>query len=184
MIRTFFFLNLTLFLTLTLASGLIITSQSAWALERTIGKSGDPVPRFASLKADKVNVRRGPGKDHKIMWVFKKLGLPVKIVSEYEQWREIEDSAGARGWIYFGLLSKRRTAVTIDPGSLDLPYVSLFESAEVDDEAVAKLGKGVIVHILNCDGSWCHISISKKLQGWVKQDHVWGLFDKEPIEAQ
>ena len=154
------------------------------AVERIIGPSGEPVPRFLSLKADEVNVRRGPGRDHKILWVFKKLGMPVKVISEYEEWREIEDQAGARGWIYFGLLSRRRTAITVDPDAKGLSYISLLEGPEEGGKNLAQLGKGVIVHILKCDGTWCHIAVNKSLKGWVRQVHVWGLFDHEPIEGQ
>ena len=32
--------------------------------------SGLPVPRFVSLKADRVNVRGGPDKDHDVAWVY------------------------------------------------------------------------------------------------------------------
>jgi SH3-like domain-containing protein len=44
---------------------------------RSIGPSGLPLPRFASLKSDEVNVRKGPGHDHAIAWVFHRAGLPV-----------------------------------------------------------------------------------------------------------
>lgn len=169
-------------LLLSLLIGICLSnSLVVFAIERTIGPSGELVPRFASLKADEVNVRRGPGRDHKIMWVFKKLGMPIKIISEYEEWREIEDQTGARGWIFHGLLSKRRTAITIDPGSMGLSFVSLYEDESDKNDPVAKLGKGVIVHILKCTGQRCHIAVNKKLKGWIMQSHVWGLFEQEPI---
>ena len=55
-----------------------------------------PLPRFVSLKAERVNVRRGPSSEHQIAWVFTKKGLPVEIVAEFEQWRRIRDSEGSR----------------------------------------------------------------------------------------
>lgn len=142
------------------------------------------MPRFASLKADEVNVRRGPGRDHKIKWVFKKLGMPVKIISEYEEWREIEDHAGSRGWIYHGLLSRRRTGITLDPKAKGLRYIGLHEDAATGAQTIAQLGKGVIVHILQCTGEWCQIAVNKGLKGWVAQGHVWGLFQAEPFKGQ
>lgn len=176
------------FLSLTICCfcfcGVLLTSPLALAVERTIGPSGEPVPRFLSLKADEVNVRQGPGRDHKIKWVFKKLGLPVKVVSEYEDWREIEDHAGAKGWIYYGLLSRRRTAITLDPKEKGLNYISLRERNAKGAKAIAQLGKGVIVHILECNGSWCHIAVNKGLKGWLAQNLIWGLFEKEPVRAE
>ena len=43
--------------------------------------SGLPVPRFVSLKSNKVNVRRGPSTDQAIVWVFSRAGLPVEVLS-------------------------------------------------------------------------------------------------------
>jgi len=45
--------------------------------------SGLRLPRFVSLKSDKVNVRGGPTKDHDVTWVYTRTGLPVEIVAEY-----------------------------------------------------------------------------------------------------
>lgn len=157
-------------------------SKSANALERTIGPSGETVPRFVSLKSDLVNVRRGPGRNHKILWVFNKLGLPVKIVSEYENWREIEDQTGAKGWVFHSLLSRRRTGLTLNPKDKALEYFSLFESSSKNSTSLAKIGKGVIVHIITCTGDWCHVAVNKKIKGWLRQDHLWGLFQQEPIK--
>src|SRR4030095_12903685 len=60
--------------------------------------SGLPIPRFASLRSDEVNVRTGPGTRYPVDWVFKRKGMPVEIVAEYENWRKIRDWKGARGW--------------------------------------------------------------------------------------
>ena len=38
--------------------------------------SGLPLPRFASLKADEVNVRTGPGPRYPIEWILKRKGMP------------------------------------------------------------------------------------------------------------
>ena len=44
--------------------------------------SGLPVPRFVSLKADRVNLRQGPGTEYPTAWVFKRAGLPVEVMAE------------------------------------------------------------------------------------------------------
>ena len=73
--------------------------------------SGLPVPRFVSLKSDKVNVRAGPTKDHDVAWVYNRAALPVEITAEFENWRRIRDWEGAEGWVYHSLLSGKRTAL-------------------------------------------------------------------------
>jgi SH3-like domain-containing protein len=68
-------------------------------------KSGLPVPRFVSLKPDRVNVRGGPTRDHDVTFVYTRAGLPVEITAESDNWRRIRDSEGSEGWVYHSLLS-------------------------------------------------------------------------------
>src|SRR6187551_1397129 len=73
--------------------------------------SGLPIPRFASLRSDQVNVRTGPGPRYPIDWVFKRQAMPVEIVAEYENWRKIRDWQGATGWVLQSLLTGKRSFI-------------------------------------------------------------------------
>ena len=83
--------------------------------------TGLPLPRYASLKTDRVNLREGPSKDHSTKWVFQRAGLPVEITAEFATWRKVRDSEGAEGWVLHTLLSGRRTAL-VGPGKKDQTY--------------------------------------------------------------
>lgn len=143
--------------------------------------SGLPVPRFVSLKSDRVNVRKGPSPEHGIAWVFNRAGLPVEITAEFGHWRKVRDAEGAEGWVFRGLLSARRTAV-VSPwvkevsGSLPL-YAGRSEGGAV----VAKLQPGVLTSVTSCDGEWCRLSLDK-FEGWMKQDRLWGVYRNERIQ--
>ena len=73
--------------------------------------SGLPIPRFASLRSDEVNVRTGPGTRYPVDWVFKRKTMPVEIVAEYENWRKIRDWQGASGWVHQSLLTGKRSFI-------------------------------------------------------------------------
>src|ERR1700704_6452203 len=92
-------------LILALSGGVAIAADGAGTT------SGLPVPRFVSLKSDKVNVRAGPTKDHDVAWVYNRAALPVEVTAEFENWRRIRDWEGAEGWVYHSLLSGKRTAL-------------------------------------------------------------------------
>jgi SH3-like domain-containing protein len=48
------------------------------------GKNTKPVlPRFVSLKQQKINVRVGPGTQYPIRWIYQQQGLPVEIIAEF-----------------------------------------------------------------------------------------------------
>ena len=55
-----------------------------------------PLPRWASLRADEVNLRVGPGLRFPIEWQYHRRDLPVEILREVEVWRLIEDQDGSR----------------------------------------------------------------------------------------
>src|ERR1700752_5184324 len=91
------------------------------------GQSHLPIPRFVSLKSDRVNVRKGPSTDQAIVWVFSRAGLPVEIIAESDNWRRVRDSEGADGWVFHSLLSARRTAL-VTPWSKGERSVPLYDS--------------------------------------------------------
>ena len=121
--------------------------------------TGLPVPRYVSLKTDRVNLREGPSKDHRTAWVFQRAGLPVEIVAEYETWRRIRDSEGTEGWVLHSLLSGRRTALVMPWVKDPATPIALLDRADDGGETVARLEPGVIAHVKECTGAWCRIVI-------------------------
>jgi SH3-like domain-containing protein len=138
-----------------------------------------PVPRFVSLKSDRVNVRSGPTKDHDVAWVFTRSGLPVEITAEFETWRRIRDWEGAEGWVYHSLLSGRRAVVVVPKDKTDL--VPLHETADPQSAVTAQLQAGVVGAVKRCNGAWCRIAGSG-FDGWIEQERVWGVYPNEKVE--
>src|SRR5581483_8166931 len=52
--------------------------------------TGLPLPRFAALRSDDVNLRAGPGTRYPIEWVYKRRDLPMEIEREFEVWRLVK----------------------------------------------------------------------------------------------
>lgn len=141
--------------------------------------SGLPVPRFVSLKADRVNVRVGPNRDQDVRWVYTRVGMPVEITAEFENWRRIRDWEGAEGWVYHSLLSGKRTAVVVP--KLHAELVPLYDNPDVESRVVAQLQAGVVGALKSCTGTWCHFS-GKDFDGWIRQDRLWGAYPNEKLD--
>jgi SH3-like domain-containing protein len=146
---------------------------------RKTGPSGLQIPRFVSLKADEVNVRRGPGWDHAVSWVFRRIGLPVEVIAEYDVWRQVRDSEGATGWVLGSLLSGRRTLL-IAPWKTDRRTIDILEAANKPGAVRAKVAPGVLGDVQSCDGQWCRIEAGG-VTGFISQDQVWGVYPGEAI---
>jgi SH3-like domain-containing protein len=142
--------------------------------------SGLPLPRFASLKSDHVNVRGGPNKDHEVAWVYTRPALPVEITAEFENWRRIRDRDGTEGWVYHTLLSGKRTAY-VAKLKTSPDFVPLYESADRMSPLRAMLEPGVLGSIKRCTGQWCRF-VGNSFDGWIEQDQLWGVYPNEKIE--
>jgi SH3-like domain-containing protein len=143
-------------------------------------QSGLPVPRFVSLKSDRVNVRGGPTREHDVAWVFTRAGLPVEITAEYENWRRIRDWEGAEGWVYHSLLSGRRTAFVAKlKGKDDL--AALREEPGEGSAVKARLEPGVIGVVKKCEGDWCRF-VGDGFDGFIAQERLWGVYPNEKVE--
>ena len=142
--------------------------------------SGLPVPRYVSLKSDRVNLREGPSKDHRTTWIFERAGLPVEITAEFETWRKVRDSEGSEGWVLHSLLSGRRTGL-VTPWKKDGPPVTVLKKPEAEAAPVARLEPNVLANIRSCDRTWCRVN-GDGFDGFVKQADLWGVYPNEVVE--
>ena len=73
--------------------------------------------RFVSLKAERANLRVGPGRRYPIEWVYTRPGLPLLVIAHFDQWRWVRDHEGTKGWMHKSLLSTHRTALIMGRGA-------------------------------------------------------------------
>jgi SH3-like domain-containing protein len=142
------------------------------------GPSGLPIPRFVSLKAEKVNVRRGPSSDHPVAWVFQRKGLPVEIIAEFENWRRVRDSDGEEGWILQSMLAGKRTAV-VAPWREGKPLPLYAQQSQ--GAMIANLSAGVMGEVKECDGKWCELTVDG-YDGYAEQAMLWGVYPGESFD--
>ena len=143
-----------------LLSALLISVPAAAA-------DGD-APYWASITASEVNMRVGPGEDYRILWTYKRKGLPLKVVRLKEGWRLVEDPDGAKGWVLARFLSRARTA-----------YVTAGDPAAMRDAGQAgarmlwKVAPGVTGSLGDCAGGWCEFAVGPR-KGFVEEARLWG----------
>lgn len=133
-----------------------------------------PLPRFVSLKGSEGNARRGPGLEHRIDWVFRHPGLPLKITAEFENWRRVEDRDGVGGWVHYALLSGVRTALVLGTGA------ELRADPDPAAALVARAEAGAIVRLVECSDLWCRVN-SEIARGWILRSDIWGLLPDESL---
>jgi len=122
---------------------------------------------FLSLKKNKVNVRYGPGFDFPVKYVYKKINFPIKKIDKKENFRRIIDIKNNSGWIHISQLKKINSVITLEDKLL-------FKKSSIFSKPIAKIKKGRLLIIQNCEGDWCKVK-TDDFKGWVDKDNLWGV---------
>jgi SH3-like domain-containing protein len=150
-------------------------SATVTAVPPPMVASGLPVPRWVTIKAPRVNVRRGPSLELDVLWTYVKPGLPVEVIAEYDTWRRIRDADGGVGWVKAAMLDGRRNVVIT--GNVN---TAILETPTADADAVAIAGPGLIAKLVACERAWCEIS-TRGYDGYVTRDRLWGVYESETV---
>ncbi len=145
------------------------------AAEEIDNTSHLPIPRFASLRANEVNMRTGPGMRYPIEWVYKRKGLPVEITAEYDIWRRVRDPEGTEGWINKAELTGRRGAIITGAGC------ELLENSDDRSGGRARLEPGAVGQIVFCTKDWCKVKFDG-IKGYLKKTAFWGAYPDETFK--
>ena len=122
---------------------------------------------FLSLKKDKVNVRYGPGFEFPIKYIYKKIDLPIKQIDKKENFRRIIDLKNNSGWIHVSQLKKINSIIPKE-------NKILFSKPSNFSKPLAKIEKGRVLLLQNCNEKWCKVKTGN-FKGWIKKVNTWGL---------
>jgi len=141
------------------------------AVAAPAGAQEREVPYWATLRAAEVNMRVGPSEAYPIAWVYRRQGLPVKVVRVMQGWRLVEDPDGDRGWIIARLLNPARGAIVSGDG-----LVELRAAPEAGAQVLWRAEPGVVGALGDCDDGWCKLDVQGR-KGWVRAARLWGAGD-------
>lgn len=134
------------------------------------------IPRFVSLKNDKVNLRTGPGERYPIMWVYTERKYPVEVIDEYELWRQIREVDGTTGWVHRTQINNMRHALILEEDRM-------MNKPTSDSKTVAIVQKGTIGRILKCPAKsdFCMLDFNG-VRGWMRKSLFYGVYPDEVID--
>ena len=121
---------------------------------------------FLSLKKNKVNVRYGPSFESPVKFIYNKIDLPIKLIDKKENWRRILDVKNNSGWIHSSQLKQINSIITLSDKIL-------FKKPTIFSKPIAKIKKGRVLIIQNCQTNWCKIK-TNHIKGWIQRKNLWG----------
>jgi SH3-like domain-containing protein len=152
---------------LILSACLLATPPASAQAVKISQFSGKPVPRFESLRYSAVNGRKGPSRDHEILWRYERFGMPVLIIKETRNWVQVRDADGDEVWVHARMLGETRYVLL-------LKDTLLRRKAQAASTSRATLQRGVVAELGACDEHWCKIRAGK-YEGWVDRPSLWGV---------
>ena len=126
------------------------------------------IPYWSSVRSSEVNMRVGPGEDYRILWVYHRPGLPMKVLRVKEGWRYVRDPEGAEGWVLARFLTRERAG-----------FVTKGEPAPLRDKGdpgarlLWKVAPGVVGKLGDCVEGWCEFAVGPR-KGFAEQARLWG----------
>lgn len=157
---------------------MLLYGATAHASAERAATSAAQVNAFAVVSPAILNVRKGPGKDYKVLFVITKQHLPLEVLLKYEGWYKIKDHEGVEGWVKQGTLSFNRKKRSVFFKNNDTPLYSSPQKGRIK----AKAQKGVLAKIISCDKNFCQVSVDK-ITGWSEKKYLWGVYPQELIKS-
>ena len=140
-------------------AGIFIFTKSA-EVSGQDAKKAKLVQRFASIRADDVNVRAGPGVRYPVKWKFVQRHAPIEVIAQYDTWRKIRDWEGGEGWVHRAMLENKRSLILIGDEK------TMRRRPSDNAPAIARLSNKMIVLVKRCD---------------LRRQGLWGINPKEII---
>jgi SH3-like domain-containing protein len=153
----------------------LLVAIAGWAMPASAAEKGLPVPRFVTLRSEEVNLRTGPGDRYPIEWVFKRKGMPVEIVAEFDVWRKIRDWQGTEGWVHQRMVVGNRAVMIKGEAH------TLHSSPDPTAAVVARAEPGVVAKLIECRRAWCRVE-AQGVKGWLMRGEVWGVYPDETVQ--
>jgi SH3-like domain-containing protein len=122
--------------------------------------------KYLSLKKNKVNVRYGPSLNFPVKYIYKKIDYPIMQIDKKENFRRIIDIKNNSGWIHVSQLKKINSVIILEDKVL-------FKKSSFFSKPIAKIKKGRMLIIQNCEKNWCKVK-TENLKGWIDKKNLWG----------
>ncbi len=126
-----------------------------------------------SIKGDKVNLRKGPGKTYGIISEYDS-GFPVEILERKGNWVKIKDFEEDIGWIEKSfLINSLQTIVKANRNKDE--SINIRKEPGSDSPIVGKAYYGVVFKVLRIQSGWVEVRHESGLTGWVSSNLLWGF---------
>lgn len=130
--------------------------------------------QMVSVKGDDINLRKGPGQEHPILWEYGD-GFPLHVLEKKGSWFLVEDFEKDKGWIHSSLVtSNPHVIVKMNKNNDD--KINIRKDPTTTSSIVAQAKYGVVLRTIEQKNGWAKVQHENmKVEGWVMKTLLWGF---------
>jgi SH3-like domain-containing protein len=123
--------------------------------------------QMVSVSGDQVNLRSGPGTQHRAEWVLGP-GYPLRVIGRRGDWLEVRDFENDKGWIHRLLTSSTPYHI------VKVKIANMRSQPTTRSRIVGKLVYGNTLKTLERKSDWVKVQRQGGPRGWVARRLLWG----------
>lgn len=123
---------------------------------------------MVSVDRDEINMRTGPGTEHKSIWMLSR-GYPLMVIGRKGDWLNVRDFESDEGWV-FGPMTARKPHMVVKSGG----PVNLRSGPGTDTKVVGSVNRGDVLRTLDQRQGWARVETQAGVTGWVLRSLLWG----------
>jgi SH3-like domain-containing protein len=118
------------------------------------------------ISVKKANVRSGPGKANKPLFVYK-TNAPFKILEEEGNWLKVEDFEAEIGWVNKSVVDPNKRGAIVKVANANIR-----RGPGLTHPVVFLAGYGVAFEVVGVENDWYEVKHEDGDIGWIQQDLV------------
>lgn len=123
---------------------------------------------MVSVDRDEINMRTGPGTQHKSNWLLSR-GYPLMVIGRKGEWLHVRDFESDEGWVY-GPMTAHKPHMVVKSGG----RVNLRSGPGTNSKVVGSVQRGDVLRTIEQRQGWAKVETQTGAVGWVSRDLLWG----------
>ena len=123
---------------------------------------------MVSVDRDEINMRSGPGTQHKSNWLLSR-GYPLMVIGRKGDWLNVRDFESDEGWVYGPMTAHKPHMVVKSSGP-----VNLRSGPGTNTKVVGSVQRGDVLRTIEQRDGWAKVETQAGASGWISRKLLWG----------
>ncbi len=125
--------------------------------------------QIVTVTVPTANIRNTPSLEDSYVILEAPQNYPLSVQSQQDDFLEVRDFLGRRGWIQKSLVDEKADGVVVEVSSMNVR-----QGPGTDYPVVFRAEQGVAFKVVGQKDGWLHVEHASGKSGWVYKSLTWG----------